>query len=146
MTRFILLRLVETLLVLLVMSVCIYGLIGLMPGDPFDLMLTADPKLTAADVARLKALYGLNQPLADRYLAWLAAAAHGDLGYSRLQAQPVLQVLAPRLGNTLLLMGISLGAALVIAIPAGVWAAARPRSFADHLINLFAFAHRGRVR
>jgi len=140
MTRFIARRLVETLLVLLVMSVCIYGLIGLMPGDPIDLMLTSDPKLTAADVARLKAVYGLNQPLIDRYLAWLGAAAQGDFGYSRLQSQPVLQVLAPRLGNTLLLMGISLAAALVIAIPAGVWAAARPRSFGDHLINLFAFA------
>jgi len=140
MTRFIARRLVETLVVLFVMSICIYGLIGLMPGDPIDLMLTADPKLTAADVARLKALYGLNQPLIDRYLAWLAAAAHGDFGFSRLQAQPVMQVLAPRLLNTLLLMGLSLVGALVIAIPAGVWAAARPRSLADHAINLFAFA------
>src|SRR5215468_2674120 len=140
MSRFIARRLVETLVVLLVMSICIYGLIGLMPGDPIDLMLTADPKLTAADVARLKALYGLNQPLIDRYLAWLAAGAHGDFGFSRLQAQPVMQVLAPRLLNTLLLMGLSLLAALVISIPAGVWAAARPRSLADHAINLFAFA------
>jgi len=140
MIRFIARRLVETLLVLLVMSVCIYGLIGLMPGDPIDLMLTADPHLTTADVVRLKAVYGLDQPLVDRYLAWLGAAVHGDFGYSRLQSQPVLQVLAPRLGNTLLLMGISLAIALAIAIPAGVWAASRPRSLADNLINLFAFA------
>src|SRR5215468_8245809 len=118
MTRFILQRLVETLVVLLVMSFVIYALIRLMPGDPIDLMLTADPKLTAADVARLKALQGLDQPLIDRYLAWLTAAAHGDFGFSRLQAQPVMQVLAPQLLNTLLLMGLSLVGALVIAIPA----------------------------
>jgi peptide/nickel transport system permease protein len=126
--------------VLLVMSFVIYGLIGLMPGDPIDLMLTADPNLTPADVARLKALQGLDQPLIDRYLAWLAAALQGDFGYSRLQALPVWQVIMPRLGNTVLLMGLSLAIALAIAVPAGVWAAARPGSLADGAINLLAFA------
>ncbi len=140
MTRFLFQRLAETLLVLLVMSFVIYGLIGLMPGDPIDLMLTADPKLTPADVARLKALQGLDQPLIDRYLAWLGAALQGDFGYSRLQALPVWQVIMPRLGNTVLLMGLSLAIALAIAVPAGVWAAARPGSLADGAINLLAFA------
>jgi peptide/nickel transport system permease protein len=140
MTRFILQRLAETIVVLLVMSFVIYGLIGLMPGDPIDLMLTADPKLTVADVARLKALQGLDQPLIHRYLAWLSAAIQGDFGYSRLQSLPVWQVLTPRLWNTVLLMGISLVIALAIAIPAGVQAAARPGSLADNIINLSAFA------
>src|SRR5262245_7242225 len=140
MTRFIARRLVETLVVLFVMSICIYGLIGLMPGDPIDLMLTADPKLTAADVARLKALQGLDQPLIHRYFHWLAAALQGDFGYSRLQSLPVWQVVPPRLWNTVLLMGLSLIIALAIAIPAGVQAAARPGSLADNIINLFAFA------
>jgi peptide/nickel transport system permease protein len=139
-TRFILQRLAETIVVLLVMSFVIYGLIGLMPGDPIDLMLTADPKLTAADVARLKALQGLDQPLMHRYLAWLSAALQGDFGYSRLQSLPVWQVLTPRLWNTVLLMGLSLVIALAIAIPAGVRAAARPGSLADNIINLSAFA------
>jgi peptide/nickel transport system permease protein len=140
MTRFILRRLAETLLVLLVMSVVIYGLIGLMPGDPIDLMITANPKLTPEDVARLKAVYGVDRPLIERYIAWLGSALSGDLGYSRLQSQPVLQVLAPRLGNTLLLMGASFVLALAIAIPAGIWAALRHRSIVDHLLNLLAFA------
>ena len=140
MTRFLLQRLAETLAVLLVMSFVIYGLIGLMPGDPIDLMLTADPKLTPADVARLKALQGLDQPLLKRYVIWLGNALQGDFGYSRLQALPVWQVVVPRLWNTVLLMGISLVLALAIAIPAGVWAAARPGSLPDGLINLLAFA------
>jgi peptide/nickel transport system permease protein len=140
MTRFILRRLAETLLVLLAMSVVIYGLIGLMPGDPIDLMITANPKLTPEDVARLKAVYGVDRPLIERYTAWLGSALSGDLGYSRLQSQPVLQVLAPRLGNTLLLMGASFVLALAIAIPAGIWAALRHRSIVDHLLNLLAFA------
>jgi peptide/nickel transport system permease protein len=140
MTRFILRRLAETLLVLLAMSVVIYGLIGLMPGDPIDLMITSNPKLTPEDVARLKAVYGVDRPLAERYVAWLGSALSGDLGYSRLQSQPVLQVLAPRLGNTLVLMGASFVLALAIAIPAGIWAALRHRSLVDHLLNLLAFA------
>ena len=140
MTRFILQRLAETLIVLLLMSFVIYGLIGLMPGDPIDLMLTADPKLTTADVARLKALQGLDQPLLDRYVHWLSAALQGDFGYSRSQSLPVWQVVIPRLGNTILLMGVSLVIALAIAIPAGVQAAARPGSLTDTVINLSAFA------
>ena len=90
MTRFIARRLVETLVVLFVMSICIYGLIGLMPGDPIDLMLGSDPHLTSADVARLKALMGIDQPLVKRYAAWATAALSGDLGYSRLYVRPAL--------------------------------------------------------
>jgi peptide/nickel transport system permease protein len=140
MLTFLLRRLVETALVLLIMSFLVYALIGLMPGDPIDLMLSADPNLTAADAARLKALYGLDRPLVERYLAWLGRALTGDLGYSRLFSQPVLFVLGPRLLNTLLLMGLSFALALAIALPAGIWAALRAGSGIDGAINLLAFA------
>jgi peptide/nickel transport system permease protein len=140
MTRFLFRRLAESLVVLLAMSFVIYGLIGLMPGDPIDLMIAADPNLTSADAARLKAIHGLDRPLLDRYLAWLGAALGGDLGYSRLHALPVLDVLGPRLGNSAVLMGTSFLIALCLAVPAGVWAAARPGSPVDGLLNLFAFA------
>ncbi len=79
-----------------------------MPGDPIDLMISSNPHLTAADAARLKALYGLDRPLVERYLAWAQAALTGDFGYSRLYLQPALAVLLPRLGNTAVLMGASL--------------------------------------
>lgn len=133
-------RVTETALLLFLMTFLIYALIGLMPGDPIDLMLSSNPDVTAADVARLKALYGLDQPLFTRYRHWLAAAVTGDFGYSRLYARPVLEVIGPRLLNTLLLMGTSLALALVIAIPAGVLAAMRPRGLVDNTINLLAFA------
>src|SRR3546814_3838679 len=131
MARYLTLRLFESVVVLAVMSFLIYALIGLMPGDPIDLMIASNPKLTPADAERLKALYGLDQPIVERYLNWLGAALHGDFGYSRLHAQPVLEVLAPRLGNTLLLLGISLILSLAIAIPAGIYAGLRPYSRAD---------------
>jgi len=140
MLLYILQRLTGTALVLLVMSFLIYGLIGLMPGDPIDLMIQADPELTPADQARLKALYGLDQPLPLRYWNWLTAALQGDFGYSRLYAQPVMDVLWPRLGNTVALLGLALLLALAIALPAGIAAAARPQSGLDNAVNLLAFA------
>ncbi len=91
MTRYIAQRLAESLVVLAVMSFVIYGLIGLMPGDPIDLMVNADPNLTPADAERLRGLYGLDRPIAERYFNWLQAAASGDLGYSRLFAKPVVR-------------------------------------------------------
>jgi peptide/nickel transport system permease protein len=138
--RYLTYRLLEAALVLLLMSFCIYGLIGLMPGDPIDLMLSGDPNVTSADLARLRAVYGLDRPLLERYGSWLADALRGDFGYSRLHARPTLEVLLPRLGNTCLLMGLSLLLAFALALPAGVLAALRPRSWYDYAINLLAFA------
>ena len=89
MIRFTAIRLVEIAALLLLLSFVIYALIGLMPGDPIDLMRSADPRVSAADVARLKAVYGLDRPLVDRYFAWLGQALQGELGYSRLFAAPV---------------------------------------------------------
>ncbi|HEX2478065.1 MAG TPA: ABC transporter permease [Geminicoccaceae bacterium] len=140
MLRYLTHRLLEAALVLLLMSFCIYGLLGLMPGDPIDLMASGDPNVTSEDIARLKALHGLDRPLHERYWNWLKEAAQGNFGYSRTHARPVLELLLPRLGNTCLLMGISLLLAFALALPAGVLAALRPRSWYDYTLNLFAFA------
>ena len=140
MTGFLVRRLAQALGVVALMSFLVYALIGLMPGDPIDLMISADPDLTSEDAARLKALYGLDRPLLERYWAWLTAALAGDLGYSRLFAQPVLDVLLPRLGNTLLLMGAAFVLAFAVALPLGIAAARRPGSALDLGVNLIAFA------
>ena len=115
-------------------------LLGLMPGDPIDLLVSADPRLSAEDAVRLKALHGLDQPLGKRYLNWLFSALQGDLGYSRLYAKPVLVVLWGALEKTLLLMGIAFMVSVAIAIPAGVLAARRIHSLTDYSINLLCFA------
>jgi peptide/nickel transport system permease protein len=140
MIRFTAIRLIEVAAMLVLMSFVIYGLIGLMPGDPIDLMMAADPHLTSADVARLKALYGVDQPLLTRYWAWASAALHGSLGYSRLFAAPVAAILLPRLLNSLLLMGSSFVLAFVLSLGLGIAAARRPRSRLDAAINFGAFA------
>lgn len=140
MSRFVLIRLLQVIAVVAIMSFIVYTLIGLMPGDPIDLMITSNPHLTPADAARLKALYGLDKPLLDRYLAWARAALQGDFGYSRLYYQPVLEVLLPRLGNTALLMITSLVCAYALALPLGILAARRPGSALDAAVNLLCFA------
>jgi len=140
MARFLVNRLLQSILVLLVVSFVVYMLIGLMPGDPIDMMIASNPELTSEDAARLKALYGLDQPLTTRYWNWLTALLSGDLGYSRLFAQPVEVILFPRMLNTLLLALPVLVISLCIAIPVGIYAARRPYSPLDNVINLTCFA------
>jgi peptide/nickel transport system permease protein len=140
MIRFAVIRLAEIAAMLVLMSFVIYALIGLMPGDPIDLMRSADPRMSAADVARLKQAYGIDRPLLDRYLAWARDALSGELGYSRLFAAPVAAALIPRLINSLLLMGSSFVLAFALALALGIAAARRPNSRLDAAINLFCFA------
>jgi len=140
MTRFLFSRTMQALLVILIMSFVIYSLIGLMPGDPIDQMISADPNMTPADASHLRALYGLDLPIQQRYWNWLTAALSGDLGHSRLFAKPVLEVLLPALGNSVILLGLALAMSICIAIPVGTLAASKPRSIFDYGVNLFAFA------
>ena len=140
MIRFTAIRLLEIAAMLVLMSFVIYSLIGLMPGDPIDLMLGADPHLTSADVARLKQLYGIDRPLIERYLAWAHTALSGNLGYSRLFAAPVSATLLPRLGNSLILMGLSFVVAFAASLGLGIVAARHPGSRRDTAINFACFA------
>ena len=138
MTGYVLRRVIESVAVLLVMSFVIYGLMALMPGDPIDIMVQSDPNLTPADATRLKALYGLDKPITERYGNWLGAAARGDFGYSRIHNRPVLEILGPRLWNTVILMGLAMIVSLALAVPIGVFSALRPYSWADYAINFVA--------
>src|SRR5260221_5867984 len=140
MIRYTAIRLVEIAALLLLLSFVIYALIGLMPGDPIDLMRSTDPRTSAADVARLKAVYGLDRPLVARYFAWAGGALAGDLGYSRLFSEPVLATVLPRLVNSLLLMGTSFMLAFSLALALGIASAPRPSSWLGATVNFFAFS------
>ncbi len=140
MARFILRRLAQSLLVLLVMSFVIYNLIGLMPGDPIDIMIASNPGATPEVVAHLRAIYGLDQPLMLRYWHWLAAALQGDFGFSRIHSQPVLEVLLPALWQTSKLLVSSFVISVVLAFALGILAALRPGGIVDGIVSLFAFA------
>lgn len=133
-------RTLHSILLLLTVSLLVFCLIGLMPGDPVDLMAAGNPDLTPADIVRLREYYGLDQPLLSRYGHWLGHALQGDFGYSRLYGLPVLDVLLPRLGNSFILLGLSLVLTLAIAVPLTVTAAARPGSMLDRALSFTALA------
>lgn len=125
---------------LLLMSFAIFVLIGLMPGDPVDLMVADNPRMTPEDVARLRALHGLDRPLVARYWSWLCAALAGDLGYSRLYGVPVLSAVWPRFVNTFLLLGAALVVTAALAVPLGALAARRRGTGADRAVSFFTLA------
>ncbi len=140
MLRFVIRRVVQSLVVLLVMSFVIYNLIGLMPGDPIDIMIASNPGATPDVVAHLREIYGLDQPLALRYWHWLIAALQGDFGFSRIHSQPVLEVLLPALWQTCKLLVTSFVVSVVLSFILGIVAALRPGGWVDSFISLFAFA------
>lgn len=141
MRAYLLRRGLETMASVLLVAFLLFALVDLMPGDPIDLMLQADPRLTSADAARLRALHGLDRPLLERFLAWLADLARGEFGYSRLYGRPVAEILGPRLAATAVLVGTSFLLALALALPLGALAALHPRSPLDCLVDLLgAFA------
>ena len=140
MASFILRRILQALVVLLVMSFVIYGLIGLMPGDPLDIMIASNPGATPEVVAHLRAIYGLDQPLMLRYWHWLIAALTGDFGFSRIHSQPTLEVLVPALLQTCKLLIASFVVSVVLSFVLGIVAALRPGGIVDSFISLIAFA------
>ena len=111
-----------------------------MPGDPIDLMVGSNPEISSDDIQRLKELYNVDKPILERYLIWITNAVQGDFGYSRLFSQPIMDILAPRLFSSIVLMSVSLVLALLVAIPAGIYAATHPNSLLEKAINFLCFA------
>jgi peptide/nickel transport system permease protein len=113
MTRFILLRLLHTILILFGVSIVAFGLIHLIPGNPLDILLP--PEAPKEVVERLKVEFGFDKPLYVQYLAWVGRVLHGNLGTSVFTGLPVTGELLNALGNTFVLavpaalLGFSLG-------------------------------------
>ncbi len=140
MTTYILRRLLQTVIVLAILSYLCFGLMTLMPGDPVELLISSNPKITAEDVVRLREFYGLDQPTYVRYIHWVTEIAKGDLGYSRTYRIPVSEMLGPSLKATFVLSMLSLVFSLIIAIPLGIACALRPNTKFDYIVNLFNFS------
>ena len=138
-TTYILRRLIQTLVVIVLLSYVCFYLMTLMPGDPVELMIQSNPKITSEDIARLRDLYGLDQPAYQRYGSWVKTIISGDLGYSRTYRVPVQELMGPRLWNTFYLSFLSLGLSLLIALPMGIYSALKPGSKVDYLVNFFSF-------
>lgn len=129
MGRYILRRLVAMIPVIFIVSLIVFSLIHLTPGDPAQTMLGEEA--TPKEVAALRAKLGLDQPLPVQYVKWAGAVLHGDLGRSIRSNQPVSEAIRDRLPVTVELALLAMVISLVIAIPVGVVAAMRRNSVAD---------------
>jgi peptide/nickel transport system permease protein len=138
MLRYLVIRVVSSVAVFLVIAIGLFSLVRLAPGDPADMLVPPDAggsdreALVHAATVRL----GLNLPLPLQFEHWFAGLTTGNLGYSFATGQPVGQLLADRLGPTLLLMGTALLVGLIIAVPAGVFAAVKRNTAADVAISM----------
>ncbi|HKM74169.1 MAG TPA: ABC transporter permease [Stellaceae bacterium] len=138
MGRYLLRRLVIAVPSLLGISVVLFVVLALAPGDPFG-ELASNPNVPPEVAAALRAKFGMDDPIAMRYLHWLVAMLHGDWGFSFASRMNVDALILQRLPATLLIIGSSQILALLIALPVGVYSAARPYSIFDQVANLLAF-------
>jgi len=139
MTNYLVRRLLLTVPLLLGVTFVTFAVVNLVPGGPFS-NLRANPEFRAADAERLERQLGLDRPWPQRYLLWLADLGRGDLGRSLHNNVPVADRIWGVLPNTLLLTGSALLLALAVAVPLGVAAALRHRSWFDHLAQAGAVA------
>ncbi|SCB08041.1 ABC transporter permease [Rhizobium multihospitium] len=134
-------RLVIGIGMLVALSMLVFVLLRLTPGDPIDAYIDPSTPLSPAAMADLRERLGLDRPLPLQYVGWLLQALQGNLGYSvkRLD-QPVLTLVLSRIGPTVLLMGSALIMAIVAGIAAGVIGAVRRNSVTDISLSVLALA------
>jgi peptide/nickel transport system permease protein len=138
MATYILRRLLIAIPSLLGISVVLFAVLALAPGDPFEELAT-NPAVPPEVRMALRAKFGLDDPVAVRYVRWITAMAQGDWGFSFVSRIDVDDLILQRLGVTLFVIGTSQILALLIAIPVGVIAATRPYSLFDQIANTLAF-------
>ncbi len=131
-------RLLQVLPVLLVMSVAVFALTDLLPGDPTVTVLGENA--TPAQREQLRREMGLDQPAPVRFVQWMGRTLSGDLGRSLRTREPVLGMLAARLPVTVQLMAMSMLLAVAIGVPAGVMAAVRRNTPLDLMVSVLALA------
>lgn len=134
MINFIIKRFLSIIPVLLGISLLLFVMLRMLPGDPAQVL--AGQMASPEDVALIRTQMGLDQPVYVQYGAFLARLAHLDLGVSARTQNPVAEEIWARLPNTILLAFCAITLACMLGIPAGVIAAVRPNSWVDYLVTL----------
>jgi len=135
MIRFLALRLLRAMFVLMGVSVFAFVLIDLAPGHYFEEM-RLNPQISRETIAAVQVEYGLDRPLPVRYWRWLRSVSRGELGFSVAYKSPVWPLLRPRIANTLILTTAALVCSWLIAIPLGVWMASHPRRWMSRVVGM----------
>jgi peptide/nickel transport system permease protein len=138
MGRYLLRRLLIAVPSLLGISIVLFTVLALAPGDPFG-ELVSNPNIPPEVAESLRAKFGMNDPVLVRYMHWLTAMLQGDWGFSFVSRVNVDTLILQRLPATLFVIGLSQVLALMIALPVGIYAATKPYSLFDQIASTFAF-------
>jgi peptide/nickel transport system permease protein len=138
MTRYIIRRILQAIPILLILSALLFFMVRAAPGGPLA-AAERNPNVTQEQIALLKKKLGLDQPLLVQYLRWMGGIFQGDLGQSIKFNRPVSEMIAERIPNTLLLVGIAFLITLVIAMPVGILSARWPYSIFDYIATTLTF-------
>ena len=138
MSKYVIRRLLIAIPVLLGISMVLFSVLALAPGDPFEELAT-NANVPAEVAQRLRAQFGLDEPLPVRYLKWLTSMLRGDWGFSFQSRMGVDQLILQRLPVSLFVLGSAYCLALAVALPVGILSAVRPYSIFDQIATTLAF-------
>jgi ABC-type dipeptide/oligopeptide/nickel transport system permease component len=137
MIGYLLRRAIGTIPVIVLISLLVFLLIHAAPGDPADLLLS--DQASAKDIAEARHQWGLDQPIYVQYVRFIINVLEGDFGTSFRYSDPVITLIGERLPATIELAFVSLLIAVAFGVPLGVWAGAKPNSWADNFGSFFGF-------
>src|SRR5262252_9174086 len=138
MSKYLLRRLLILIPALFGISLVLFTILALAPGDPFEELAT-NPNVPPEVRANLRAQFGLDDPIAVRYLRWVTAMLKGDWGFSFVSRVNVSTLIMQRLPTTLFVLGTAQLLGLLVALPIGIYSAVRPYSIFDQIATTFAF-------
>jgi peptide/nickel transport system permease protein len=138
MSKYFIRRLLISIPALLGISLVLFTVLALAPGDPFEELAT-NPNVPAEVRANLRTQFGLDDPIPVRYVRWVAAMVKGDWGFSFTSRVNVSTLIMQRLPTTLFVLGTAQLLGLLVALPVGIYSAVRPYSIFDQIATTFAF-------
>lgn len=131
-------RLLQAVVILLGVSVIVFVLVQLMPGNPYSSMIS--PDIPPEQVEEMLDRLGANDPIPLQYIKWLGQVVTGNLGYSTWYKEPVVEVILSRLGNTALLACSSIVVSTILGITIGIYSARHKKGIVDNVSSVVAFA------
>jgi peptide/nickel transport system permease protein len=128
------------LLTLFGISILVFVMLRLVPGNIADIVFNAAGMIDVAEKAKLEKELGLDRPIAVQYVEWVNGLAHGDLGYSYVSEKPAIQEILPRIPITAKLAGLALSFAIIFGVPLGVISAVKQNSPIDYVLRVVSLS------
>ncbi len=133
-------RFLLMLLTLFGISIIIFLMLRVMPGNIVDILYDAAGYVNPREKAKIEAELGLDKPIVVQYATWISGLAQGDLGYSYVSERPALEEIAPRIPITAKLAGLALCFSVLMGVPLGVISAVRQNSGIDYLLRVLSLS------